>query len=127
SGVALRVLLIVMILSLSVLHCVAQQRSGSIRGQVTDPLGALVVGASVTLTNEDGTEKTAATGNDGIYNFSSLLPWKYSLKVSAPGFNIYESGELTVNPGSRTNHDVHLTVTLEKQVITVNEEANINT
>ena len=126
-GGALRILLIVGILSLGGVQVIAQQRSGSVRGQVTDPLGALVVGASVILTNEEGTEKTIATGNDGIYNFTAVVPGKYSLKVSAPGFNIYESSELTVNPGSRTNHDVHLTVTLEKQVITVNEEANINT
>src|SRR6476660_3050953 len=120
-GVALRALSIIAILALGTAQSVAQQRNGSIRGQVTDPLGALVVGASVTLTNADGTDKTAATGNDGIYTFTALLPGKYAIKVSAPGFDVYQNGELSVHPGSRTTHDVRLTVTLEKQVITVNE------
>ncbi len=37
----------------------AQQRAGSLRGQVSDELGALVVGATVTLIAADGTQKTA--------------------------------------------------------------------
>jgi hypothetical protein len=126
-SVALRVWLIVSVVLLAPLTAVSQQRTGSIRGQVTDPLGALVVGASVILTSGDGGERTAATGNDGTYNFTALQPGKYSVKVSAPGFNIYENQEVMVNPGSRTTHDVRLVVTLEKQVITVNEDANINT
>ena len=125
-SLGLRVLLIISVL-LSGLQAFAQQRNGSVRGQVTDPLGALVVGASVTLTSADGTQKTAATGNDGQYNFTALQPGKYSLKVSAAGFALYQNDEVTVNPGARTTHDVQLVVTLEKQVITVNEEPNMNT
>ena len=40
---------------------VAQQRMDSLRGQVSDELGALVVGATVTLVAADGTQKTAIT------------------------------------------------------------------
>ena len=56
-SVVLRVWLILSVVLLAPLTVVSQQRNGSIRGQVTDPLGALVVGASVTLTSGDGGEK----------------------------------------------------------------------
>src|SRR5688572_25934447 len=97
----------------------AQQRVGSLRGQVTDELGALVVGATVTLTAADGSPKTATTNADGVYTFNSLAPAAYTLRVTAGGFSPYEKTELTIAAGPRTTYDVRLVVTLEKQVITV--------
>ena len=79
-----------------------QQRLGSLRGQITDELGALVVGATITLTATDGVQKTAATNAEGAYTFNSLTPGKYRLKVTAPGFSPYESGEVEVAGGRRT-------------------------
>ena len=105
----------------------AQQRAGSLRGQVTDELGALVVGATVTLIAADKTEKTAVTNAEGIYNFGSVAPGPYTLRVASPGFSPYEKTELTIASGPRTTHDVRLVVTLEKQVITVTEEQGLNT
>ena len=105
----------------------AQQRMGSLRGQVSDELGALVVGATVTVVAADGTQKNAVTNSEGIYNFSSLPPGPYTLRVVSPGFTPYEKTELTIAAGPRTTHDVRLVVTLEKQVITVTEEQGLNT
>jgi len=105
----------------------AQQRTGSLRGHVSDELGALVVGATVTLIAADGTEKTAVTNNEGTYNFNSLQPGSYTLRVISPGFSQYEKTELMITAGPRTTHDVRLVITLEKQVITVNEEQGLNT
>lgn len=105
----------------------AQQRAGSLRGQVSDEMGALVVGATVTVVAVDGTEKTATTNTEGIYNFSSLPSGPYTLRVVAPGFSPYEKTELAIAAGPRTTHDVRLVVTLEKQVITVTEEQGLNT
>ena len=104
-----------------------QQRAGSLRGQVSDELGALVVGATVTVIAADGTQKTAVTNAEGVYNFNSLPPGPYTLRVVSPGFSPYEKTELTIAAGPRTTHDVRLVVTLEKQVITVTEEQGLNT
>jgi Carboxypeptidase regulatory-like domain/TonB dependent receptor len=120
-------LLVVGLLSLCLNLAVAQQRTGSLRGQVSDELGALVVGATVTLTAADGTQKTAVTNDEGIYNFSSIPPGPYTLRVVAPGFGLYEKTELAIAAGPRTTHDVRLVVALEKQVITVNEDQGLNT
>ncbi|HEV8369034.1 MAG TPA: TonB-dependent receptor [Pyrinomonadaceae bacterium] len=110
-----------------VLSAFAQQRAGSLRGQVSDELGALVVGATVTITAADGTQKNTLTANDGTYNFTSLQAGKYSIKVNAKGFSLYENSDVSVNSGSRATHDVRLVVTLEKQIITVTEDQNLNT
>ncbi|HZI61586.1 MAG TPA: TonB-dependent receptor [Pyrinomonadaceae bacterium] len=121
-----------LIKSLFVVFCVcliatAQQRVGSLRGQVSDELGALVVGASVTLVAADGSQKTATTNADGVYTINSVAPGPYTLRVSASGFNSYEKTELAIAAGPRTTHDVRLAVGLEKQIITVTEEQGLNT
>ena len=105
---------------------VAQQRTGSLRGQVSDELGALVVGATVTLTAADGTKKSAVTNAEGTYTFNTLASGQYTIRVDAPGFTPYEKTEVAV-VGPRTTHDVRLVVTLEKQEITVTEEQGLNT
>ena len=120
-------LFVVCVLSLCFNLALAQQRTGSLRGQVSDELGALVVGASVTLIAADGTQKTAATNNEGTYNFNSLPPGPYTLRIVAPDFGPYEKSELSIAAGPRTTHNVRLVVAFEKQVITVNEEQGLNT
>jgi hypothetical protein len=117
----------VCLLSLCFSLAVAQQRTGSLRGQVSDELGALVVGATVTLIAADGTQKTTVTNNEGTYNFNSLPPGPYTLRIVAPGFGPYEKSELAIAAGPRTTHDARLVVAFEKQVITVNEEQGLNT
>ncbi|HEU4766659.1 MAG TPA: carboxypeptidase-like regulatory domain-containing protein, partial [Pyrinomonadaceae bacterium] len=103
------------------------QRVGSLRGQVSDELGALVVGATVTVIAADGTQKSATTNAEGTYNFSSLPPGPYTIRIVSPGFTDYEKTDLTIAAGPRTTHDVRLVVTLEKQVITVTQDEGINT
>src|SRR6201988_4545895 len=118
---------VVCLLSVCVVVSVAQSRPGSLRGQVTDELGALVVGATVTLVAADGTQTNATTNNEGFYTFNGVAPGAYTLRVVSPGFSPYEKIELTIASGPRTTHDVRLVVTLEKQVITVTEEQALNT
>src|ERR1051325_1362636 len=50
----------------------AQERPGSLRGQVLDELGGAIVGATVTAIDAKGTEKTVTTNNNGIYTINGL-------------------------------------------------------
>src|SRR5437763_5125906 len=64
----------------------AQYRA-SIQGVVTDPQGAVVSGATVTLTNHETNQTlTATTDGNGIYNFNGLPPSQYTLTVEKSGF-----------------------------------------
>src|SRR5712691_8820904 len=78
--------LLIVILSFCALPTYAQYRA-SIQGVVTDPDGAAVSGATLTLTNlETNQTLTATTNESGIYNFNALPPSRYSLTVEKTGF-----------------------------------------
>jgi len=71
---------------LAITTALAQYRA-SIRGVVTDPQGATISGATVTLTNKETNQVfTTTTDASGIYNFSALPPSKFSLSVEMTGF-----------------------------------------
>src|SRR5687767_15772000 len=69
----------------------AQQSQGTLRGRVTDELGGLVVGATVTAADASGVEKTATTDEEGNYAFTALPPGAYTVRVAASGFGLYEN------------------------------------
>src|ERR1700726_722727 len=85
---AVRPLLAVLFLTaISVTSLRAQVDTGSITGTVTDPSGAVVSGAKVTLTNEGtGTSLSTTTGAEGVYEFSPVRIGSYKLDLSAGGF-----------------------------------------
>jgi hypothetical protein len=63
------------------------QISGDVIGTVTDPTGAVVPGAKVTLKNNGtGTAATATTNAAGTYRFELVLPGNYTVSASAQGF-----------------------------------------
>jgi Carboxypeptidase regulatory-like domain len=97
----------------------AQQTRGSLRGLITDELGAAIVGANVTLTDASGTQKKTTTNAEGVYTFAGLAPGKYSLVAIAPGFAPSDIKEVEVT-GSRQSVDLTLKVTIEEKV-TINE------
>ena len=71
----------------NVLDLQAQSNTGSISGAVTDPSGAVVPGATVTIENPvSGYARTAETDGSGRYQFSNLPFNPYHLSVTAKGF-----------------------------------------
>src|SRR5580698_9163638 len=76
---------------------------GSLRGQVTDPSGAFVSGATVLLTTPSGASMDTTTNKGGIYEFKDLAPGKYQVKAVAQGFALYTKADVTVSAGQVTN------------------------
>ena len=93
----------------------AQQTRGSLRGLITDELGAAIVGANVTLTDTTGVQKKTTTNGEGIYTFAGLAPGKYTLLAIAPGFAPSDVKEVDVT-GARQSLDLTLKVTIEEKV-----------
>ena len=102
---------------------VAQQTNGTIQGTVLDAAGAVVAGASVTVTNNDtGYARAVTSGGDGIYAFNELSPGRYHLRVTKDGFKTEEQQGVELHVGSTLVVDVKLTVGTVTESMTV--EAN---
>jgi len=72
--------------------------TGALTGTVTDPSGGVVVGASVTATNNGtGQSRTATTEGSGTYKISLLNPGNYSVKISASGFKTSTLTSVTIS------------------------------
>jgi Carboxypeptidase regulatory-like domain len=66
----------------------AQTNTTGLNGTIVDPSGALIPGATITLTNnETNLVKTATSGAKGEYSFEQILPGSYTVTVSASGFS----------------------------------------
>jgi len=99
----------------------AQAVYGSILGTVTDPQGAAVSGATVTVTNQrKGTSDTATTNESGNYSVTHLIPDIYTVRIEAPGFKAAEQKDINVlaDAGSRVDIQVQLGGTSETVEVT---------
>ncbi|SEG00801.1 Carboxypeptidase regulatory-like domain-containing protein [Bryocella elongata] len=98
----------------------AQLTTADILGTVTDPTGADVPNATVTLknlgTNETRTVKTDSSGN---YIFPLLAPGHYSISVAASGFKASRTPDLAVEAGDRARADEALAIGAESEVVNV--------
>ncbi|HTX76911.1 MAG TPA: carboxypeptidase regulatory-like domain-containing protein [Terracidiphilus sp.] len=100
----------------------AQGANGEIRGTVADPTGALIPGAKVVITGDDGKSVTATTGRDGVYHFSAVAPGTYQLVITAKGFADSAMG-VEVEPGKTVEQNVSMQMPVEQQQVTVTDEA----
>jgi hypothetical protein len=98
----------------------AQLYAGSLSGVVSDPTGALVVNAAVTLTDVGkGFVHTARTNATGVYSFTSLAPTVYKLSVTAKGFATDVIPAITVNVNESATANITLKLGQSTETITV--------
>src|SRR5271154_3477434 len=112
------------VLSIGSTRLAAQtQTTGDVAGVVTDPSGATVPGAAVTLRDQSkGFVQTSATDKEGVYHFNLLTPSTYSVSVSATGFqSVTRSVEVTVGQIAAVNFS--LPVGASNTTVTVTESA----
>ena len=113
------VTLLLSLLTLSV-PASAQTPTGDVLGNVADSSGAIVPGATVTLTNTGTREVRIFTvGNSGEFTFSNLQPGSYTLSVTANGFSTFVANSIVLAAGDRTRVAAALRVGSEDQRITV--------
>src|ERR1043166_1259264 len=104
----------------------AQTYQGRILGSVTDPSGAVVSGATVTITNTaTGVSRTLTTGAAGEYFAPNLEPGPYAITVEASSFKKIQRTGLTLEVAKHIRADNQLTAGSVSEVVTVSGEAPI--
>jgi hypothetical protein len=100
----------------------AQAPTGNLHGQVTDPTGAAITGATAVMTPDTGSPVTATSNGQGYYEFKSLPPGKYSLTVVAQGFNLFENDNVVITEQAlRLN--IPMTIEVAEQKVNVSDTA----
>jgi len=102
-------------------QALAQQGGGVIRGRVTDPSGALIPHAHLTLYSGLQPERTVDSGDYGEFLFSSVPAGSYSLTVEASGFEESQR-DVAVKPGQELKIAVRLKIEVDRQQISVSSE-----
>ena len=102
----------------------AQVLYGSIVGNVTDPQGAVMPGASVKITNT-GTGLTLETVTDetGSYVFRNLQPGTYDMALTVKGFKEMRQSDIVVTAGNPKRTDITLQIGAAQESVTVTADA----
>jgi Ankyrin repeats (3 copies)/Carboxypeptidase regulatory-like domain len=104
----------------------ADSDTSTVSGYVTDPNGAAIPFAVVTLINEKTFEYRAANATfEGFYEFKDVTSGGYTLKFEGGGFEAKEIKGVSVTGGGELRRDVQLAVPTVVEVIDVNEETTL--
>ena len=116
--------ILLILLSLALPFVIARAAGGSLSGTVTDPKGAVVSGAIVTVTNPATNQKsTATTDQQGRYKVEGLAAGVYVVTISATGFSEVQRSGVTIADDKTATLDVKLEVAPLEAGVTVSSGA----
>jgi len=98
---------------------------GNIRGTVTDPSGAVVPNATVSLkSTTTGSTQTRTTNSSGFYEFALVTPGPYTITITAPSYQTLTQN-VTVSLGQVTSSNVKLTVAASSTTVEVTASGSV--
>src|ERR1700719_111037 len=104
----------------------AQQITGSIRGTVVDPSGAVVQSAAVSAQQtETGLTRTASTDREGAYVLVELPIGHYEIRAEAKGYQKYLQEGITLDVNQTATVSIHLKLGAETQLVEVKADAQL--
>ncbi|HUB02090.1 MAG TPA: carboxypeptidase-like regulatory domain-containing protein [Terriglobales bacterium] len=102
------------------------ETTSAIQGQATDSSGAVLSGATVTVTSLDtGSKRTVNTDEAGRFNFPQLKPGAYKVEIEARGFEPQTADNVFSGLGQKQTVNFTLKIAHSNQVVEVNSEAPI--
>jgi len=117
--------LLLIVLALCSALAFGQAETGQITGTVTDPQGAVVSGAKVTMRNTaTSAERTSTTTGNGLYTFTNLPPGPYEVRVESANFQA-TTKRIDVTVGSRNTVDFPLALTGSQTTVEVVGEGGV--
>ncbi|HEV3041153.1 MAG TPA: TonB-dependent receptor [Candidatus Angelobacter sp.] len=106
---------------------IAQSTFGDISGTITDPSGAVVPGATITVTNLDTKSvHTSTTDAEGVFRVVNLDPGTYRLEVSAKGFETAKRSDFALLARQSARLDFKLIVSAASEIVEVQAPPNLN-
>jgi len=114
-------LILAVIFCLQAPSAAAQTPTGTLRGQVTDPSGGVVVGATVLVTSSGGQTTTGQTNKTGSYEFKNLAPDNYGITVGATGFALYQKDSVAITADQIQVLNVQLEIEVQKEKVIVTD------
>src|SRR5438270_2917838 len=106
----------ILVLVLSI-YTLAQTSTGRIAGTITDPSGAAIKGATITVLDErTSQERTTASNNDGNFTVSGLNPSDYTLRAEQSGFSAVELKKLPLQVGQEIRRTLQLGISATNSV-----------
>ena len=100
--------------------------TATIRGNIQDSSGAVLPGATITVTNPSNRSVTTTVSDDrGQYLFAGLFPGTYDLKVELSGFKTYERKALSLSPSDNRGIDIRLDVGQQTELVTVTAQQEV--
>jgi hypothetical protein len=104
----------------------AQQGTTEVRGQVTDPQGAVLPGVNIVVRNQDtGMFRETVTNADGTFFVSGIVPGMYQIEAELQGFKKYSRRDVRLEIGKTATADLRLEVGSLEETITVQAESPI--
>ena len=104
----------------------AQAVYGSIAGIIEDGTGAVVPGATVTITSvERKTVDTIVTNSEGFYQKDRLLPGTYTVKIEKEGFKAGLTSDVVVNVDTQTKNDIKLETGQVTEVVNIEGDSQL--
>jgi len=123
-----RVLIVISALLFALPLITVHGAGGRIEGKVTDPKGAVVVGAAVTVTEANTNQTyTAVTDKQGQFKIEGLPPGAYTVTVSAQGFSEARREEVKVDEGAAATVDLKMDLAPVEASVTVTTGEKANT
>jgi hypothetical protein len=112
------------LLALLSVSIAAAQENAELTGTVTDPTGAVIPNAKITITNTaTGETRTATSNGAGLFDFSGLNHGVYTLKAEAAGFSSFQRANIVMNVAATVQENAVLQVGAGSQTVTVEADA----
>jgi hypothetical protein len=103
-------------------------QTAGIRGVVTDPSGAVVPGATITLAGPSGVTQATKSKSDGTYSFSGLSPGDYVVRASAPSLATPQPVNVSLKSSVETlNLQLKVVMTTEEVAVQGNVGPTVST
>jgi Carboxypeptidase regulatory-like domain len=97
--------------------------TGTLRGTVLDPSGAVIANANVAASQSGGPARTTTSNSNGAYEIGNLPPGKYTVTANAKGFTPYARSGVNLDAGQVSLFTISLEIQVEQQKVNVEEES----